>query len=216
VHCWSAELFTRIATSLNPDAKALNIAIAGYLDALVGHIHGQYRDAQTALEASCKAVTPSEKSQPLVRSIKEWQKWIDTRETEITALARNDDDAHLLLQKLRRSGFQRPTGKIVEQCFTGWSIALPADVIEEIERRNPAIHRYVMLDEATDDLRSAGRRINMIQMMLSAVVAKLTGYDGPLVGWAEDGLGNLLVPDFWTTRTNDHVGDSTKRYACRR
>jgi hypothetical protein len=54
-----------------------------------------------------------------------------------------------------------------------------------------------MFDELRGDVQNAADRVDMIQMLLAAAIAKHTGYAGPIVGWERDNMGALRVPDFW-------------------
>lgn len=211
--CWAAPLFHSLAKFTQPDESPIFTAITGYLDALRGHIHGGYLLAQVALEAFCKATLPSKASSPLVTVVADWQKWIDERARELQAFAPNPADAAILLNKLRGNVFNRPTGEVVELAFEEWRVQLPAEVIREIGKRNSVAHKFTMFDELRGDIQNAADRVDMIQMLLAAAIAKHTGYAGPIVGWERDKMGALRVPEFWQSA---EIAEACHRFECSR
>ena len=70
-----------------------------------------------------------------------------------------------------------------------------------------------MFDELKGDVQNAADRVDMIQMLLAAAIAKHTGYAGPIVGWERDDRGALRVPDFWKWETSE---EAKHCFECRR
>jgi hypothetical protein len=210
---WAAPFFRLLAAEVRRSRFPISMAITGYLDGLRGHIHGGYLLAQAALEAFCKASTPPDSKEPLVKSCKDWEKWVKANTPEIAKFARADEDATMLLNKLRSTATQRPTSKVVQKAFAGWAIDLPKLVVDEVGKRNISAHDFLMFNEADPDIQAAADRVDMIQMLLAAAIAKRIGYSGPLAGWQRGNDGALLVPDFlkWA-----EIMEARTQYRCAR
>jgi hypothetical protein len=202
--CWEAPLFEALAAHTRMEDPHVSTAITGYLDGLRGHIHGGYLLAQVALEAFCKATVGKGKGKPspLVKSTTAWQAFVKLQQSEVKKHAHNDVDAQILLNKLQYNVFQRPTGEVVVRAFDEWKVALPTNVRKEIAKRNTSAHDFVMFDEVAGNLQDAADRVDMVQMLLAAALAKRIGYTGPIVGWERDTRGALKVPEFWTWSTS--------------
>lgn len=210
---WAEPLFRLVSAEIANDDEAVSMAITGYLDGLRGHIHGGYLLAQTALEAFCKRSMAKESLPSLVTSGRDWNRWVNEHAPEIALFARTNEDADVLLNKLRSSAIQRPTSKVVETAFAHWSINLPKRVLGEIGMRNSSAHDFTMFDEAGGDIQAAADRVDLVQMLLAAAIAVRIGYTGPIVGWERDSRGHLQIPDFWATSA---IAEATTSYECAR
>lgn len=197
-NCWAAPLFRLVAAKSGANDKHIATALAGYSDALRGHIHGGYLLAQVALEAFCSQVGSKREVHPLVTSKKSWKKWVKEHATDIAQHCPDAASADILLRNLL-SATRPPSGRVVETAFRAWGIELPKVLVDELGQRAPAAHRFVMFDEEEGDIQDAADRVNMIQFLLAAAISKDVGYTGAIVGWERDRGGNLLVPSFWNS-----------------
>lgn len=211
--CWAAPFFRLVVAGLVADQRELAIAITGYSDAMSGHVHSRYLLAQVALEASCRAASKKFNVPPLVKSVKDWTDWVTKHEDEIGAFAANEDDRRTLLNKFRNNVYQRPTGGCVLNAFRLWGVELPSDLEKEISKRNSSAHGFLMCEETPECFEDAEDRIDKIQMLLAAAIAKQVGYVGPIVGWERDCRGNLKVPEFWK---HTAIPEASVRYVCQR
>lgn len=198
-HCWNAHLFRLVAQRLAGGDEGITTPIAGYLDALRGHIHGGYLLAQVALEAFCAAAIPKGPTRQLVTSTDAWRAWVETNKDEIAGFCNDSESARKLVEKLKHSVTQRPTGEVVEAAFCSWGINLPRELVTEIGHRSRSAHRFVMFDEESCDIQNEANRVHKVQFLLAAAIARSVGYTGPLVGWERDPSGDLIEPDFWSS-----------------
>jgi hypothetical protein len=211
--CWAAPFFRLLSERVAADqGPAVTTAIAGYKDGLRGHIHGEYLLGQVALEAFCRAVVSAAKVLPLLQSTEDWRAWLLPQETKIKSFASSDEDARVLWNRLNYNVIERPSGDRVKRAFSQWGIELPAPVLQEIGKRNPVAHDYLMFDEVSGDVQEAADRVDMIQMLLAGALAKHIGYGGPVVGWERDRYGHLKVPDFWPSESLKEADDC---FVCR-
>lgn len=139
--------------------------------------------------------------------------WIDAHALEVRAFASEPADATVFLNKLRGNVFNRPTGEVVELAFEAWGVRLPPEVVKEIAKRNSVAHKFMMFDELNGDIQDAADRVDMIQMVLAAAIAKYIGYSGPIVGWERDDMGALRVPEFWES---GEIEEARRRFMCTR
>lgn len=198
--CWVAPLFKGVSRALEHD-KIVQIAVSGYLDSLSGHPHSAYLLAQVALEAACKRWHKSPSS-TLVSNPAAWEKWVDGHAEEIALYARTTDAAKYLLKKLKSGAIQGATSEVVEAAFRAAGIDLSEKVLKEVVKRNSVAHDYYMYDENDEafDIQMALDRTHVIQALLAAVVARRSGYDGPLAGWTRDDSGGLEPAEFWKSK----------------
>lgn len=207
--CWGAALFKHVARRL-PDDKALEVALAGYMDSLSGHIHSAYLLAQVALEASCrKWHKPA--SSTLVRDPKQWTRWVESKSSEIEPFAIGAEAGMLLVKKIKSGAIQGPSSEIVNSAFEALGVTLDDSLRAEIVRRNGAAHEYLMFDEDEEnlDLEVPVARLNMVQFLLAAMISLRCGYTGALAGWSKDNTGHLEPASSWPV---NHPPEALLRY----
>jgi hypothetical protein len=210
--CWAAPLFSRAAIAVARD-KGLDVAIAGYLDALRGHIHGGYLLAQVALEVFCKSTQAGSAEPSLVKSQIDWKAWISSHQGEIQALADGPTAAATLMNKLLHNVIEAPKGRAVTSAFSHWGIALPPILRQEIGLRNRSAHEFYMFDETNGDVQKAADRVDRVQTLLTAAISSHVGYTGPIVGWERDNSGWLQPATFWT---QIDMREAHERFVCQR
>ncbi len=178
---WCAELFSALltVTERDGDDDITWLATIPYLDALTGHLDGAYVHGQIALEAFCGKALEKSGQPSLVSDPKAWIDWVDSQKGEIARHARNEDDAKVLVRKVR-SAQHRPSGSTVVAFFDSHGVKLPDDVAAEIKKRGRVAHGFVMSKAKNRDIHADLARVGLVQTLLAAAVSLHAGYDGPL------------------------------------
>lgn len=195
---WRPVLFGKVATYLAKEAKvSIDVPIAAYLDTTTDHLDGAYLKAQVALEAVCAQVVPKAISAVLVRDTKAWLQWVSENEASIRQHAIDAHAAEQLVVKVRRA-LNAPTTDTVENALGILGLAVPHDIVGEIRERGRVLRRYVMNTTEERDIQKDVYRLDRVKVLLTALVARIVGYDGPITGWErETRSGWPIDPDWW-------------------
>ncbi len=195
-HTWVPVLASRVATRLQAEGvdSPLCVATAAYLDSLTGHVHAQYLLAQVALEAFCRAVVAAQ-TNTLVKDPGEWRKFVHSKRNEIATFASDAEAGRKLVNKVE-SAQHAPSSDRVLTALRHFDINAPEVALREVSKRNTSAHSYLMAKESELDVQEVADRLAIIQTLLTAVVAKYVGFEGPILGW-EWINGRHKVPDWW-------------------
>lgn len=193
-----------------------------YLDALADHIDGSYARLHIALEAFSQEVLGAGDRGPLVSNPKQWEAWVEMHSDEIGNFAR-DGKGDKLIHKVK-SAMNSPSSRYIEDAFVQHKLDLDSEMRKEIKGRNKAVHEARMYN---GKLQEAGvevqvQRRDRVRTMLAALVARVVGYGGPLVGW--NGGEQQPPPSWWSVdegarplaRTLYLAGEDTEGFAAAR
>ena len=155
-----------------------------YLDSLTDHMEGSYTSLQVALEAFAYEVRTAQTRDPLVADSGRWTDWVASVEDHVRTLAA-EGKADKLIRKLKSSTPQPPAGEVVEEAFEQFQIPFTDAMSVEIRGRHKAVHAATMFKGAPAeiDVERQAHRLALLRSMLVALVAKVVGYSGPIVGW---------------------------------
>ena len=194
--CWAPVLFPKVVAKLDDPEDRVFVAIAGYLDSLVDHLDGAYLKAQVALEAYCKSLLVA-RPKFIVKDEREWRNWLAANEIQVREHAIDEESGNTLVGKLR-SAMYAPSSASVPAALALLGMNVTKDVLDEVKRRNVAAHEFVM-SRTTEDRRIEEDlpRLQMVQALLGAVVAKAVGYAGPVLGWKRDEMGYRTELAWW-------------------
>jgi hypothetical protein len=195
-HLWIPALFQKIAATLAREDDRAYIAVAGYLDALVDHLDGAYLKAQVALEAYAKHVIGRDKPPSLVADLDAWHRWATGTKPEIEKLARDADAAKILLNKVKNA-FQGSSTARVPAALMSLGMAVPAEALAEVAKRNISAHDFVMTHAKDRSIEDDVPRLRMVQSLLAGLVARAVGYGGPVYGWKQNRQGEREVVNWW-------------------
>lgn len=198
-HLWIPALCQRVAAKLHEEGEdsPLLLATAAYLDSLTGHIHANYLLAQVALEALCHAIGP--KPEPRIRDTTAWHRYVEEQtETIRSHLKVDEGEDHLasVVGLLKHVLPAMPASKRVQLTLSHLGIQAPEDAIREVKKRGQVAHTFLMAKESTASGDELYRRLEIIQTLLVAVIAKHVGYDGPILGW-DWSKGRRKIADWW-------------------
>jgi hypothetical protein len=179
------------------------LATAAYLESLTGNIHVGYLVGQVGLEAISKHWAPA--SPPsLVKDTPTWRAFVKSHEDEISALARGDDEARILLSRLNDNVCGPAAGAAVLAALAAADLAVTPQEQKELSRRNAAAHGLVMYKGEPPDVQELADRLALVQTLLVALLAKLVGYTGPIEGWKWGG-DTLTRPTWWTVEDQEEA-----------
>lgn len=202
-----AQFFQRITTHMTlqetQETKGFRAALGGYLDGVSCHLDLGYLAAQVALEAFSCEIVGEDARKPVVQNSKAWTAWVKAHEREILGYAALGDSeqpdqeaAKVLLSRVH--GAKNPsTSSLVKKALSRQGLAVPKSVLKEVEGRNTAAHEFWMSSPSKRDVQVDVRRLHTILTLLTALVARTVGYDGPIADHVRDSSGQPLVPGWW-------------------
>ncbi len=191
---WMPEIFSRVSAKLHSEGlDPLLRAIGAYLDSVTDHLDGCYLKAQIGLEAFAKRITHGADRPLLVRDEKQWRTWVKTLRETVLEHLKHPKEIDGVMKKLSETRFA-PTGRIVADAL---GVMLPDEVREEIGNRDTIAHELFMNSGPEHEVDRDARRLQMVQTVLVALVAKYVGYCGPLQGYDPDKDGHRPSPDDW-------------------
>jgi hypothetical protein len=206
-YSWIPVLFALVAERLHSDGpdSSLLTAVAMYVySSSAGNIHVSYLLVQIALEALCKTIV-GPTSDGLVTDPKKWLAFVAEHERQIKSLARDEEAARKLLNKVRTAQ-QAPSTDRVAAALRHFDLEVPKIALDEIAKRNRSAHELLMQKESTADVQELANRLAVVQTLMAAVVAKHVGFNGPITGW-DWVRGRLNIPEWWPWE----VGDEARR-----
>lgn len=203
---WIAAFFGSLASRLSADGlHPLRIPIAAYLDSITDHVDGAYLKAQVGLEAFAKHLVATEGKKLLVKDEAQWKHWVKSLKPAITAHVEDPYNLGTILGKFI-SAMHAPSGDVVQRAF-GSAISLPEEVTEEIKKRNYPAHGFMMNSDGSYEVDRDVHRLEMIQTLMMALVARHVGYRGPLKGYDVREDGGRHPPPWWPEHAHHEVGD---------
>jgi hypothetical protein len=210
--CWAAHLFEKLSADYQtrPELR-FYVALTFYLDALAAfHVEGRYLAFHVALESfAYRVLQASSVAQgPLVDRAK-WRAWLAESKERIQSLAA-PGQAETLFSKITSIPARRAASRVVEDAFLTFGVPITPEMALELEEgRGRIVHTASMFDQRQEDVDAYLSRIAVVRTMLVALVAKVVGYQGAILGWTkEDGRPyDEADPAWWT------VDDEAKRAA---
>lgn len=212
---WAVLLFERIGASWR-ERPNMNMtfwmALDMYLDAMTNHLDADYMRLQIALEAfAYSLLKKNDEERADVKDKTAWKEWVKGNKNVIVSYATpGREDA--LYQKVLGT-YRLSSGRVVPTAFVESELILTAEMSEELEGRDFAIHQGLMSPEGYEVDRDM-RRIAMVRTMLISLVAKCVGYGGAINGWEVGRLGHPMEPDpWWSVSEGDRAAAQTRYLA---
>jgi hypothetical protein len=186
---WPAAFFEAISKTYRerPDLR-LHIALSFYLDGLASfHVEGRYLVQHVGLEAFAYWLLKADGDDaPALVDKARWSAWLKESKDTIRSLAA-PGFAETLYSKVTSIPARRASSMVVEVAFQRYGLSVHAEMAEELENgRNTVVHTAVMFEERREDVNDYLRRIAIVRTMLTALVAKVVGYQGAILGWERD------------------------------
>lgn len=198
---WVGAFFNAISTTYRarPELR-LYIGLSFYLDSLMSfHVEGRYLALHVALEAFAYWYLKAEKDpedpeRPLVDKQK-WRAWLAENKPAILTLA-SEDSGEVLFNKIASVPARRASSRVVEDAFrkTGIEI-LPGMATELEEGRGRIVHTAAMFEDRQERLDAYLEPIALVRTMLVALLARVVGYRGAIVGWTREPHRPRQQPD---------------------
>ncbi len=207
---WPSAFLAAISTAYRkrPELR-LYIALSFYLDSLAGHhVEGRYLDLHVALEALAFWFLRAEgiEEPPLVVKDK-WKPWLKENKATIRSLATAglEDALYSKVTSLPK----RSSGRVVEAAFKHFGLTISPEMSKELAGRNDIVHTAIMFSDRPEDVEEYRERIAIVRTMLVALLARIVGYDGAILGWTREPRRpyNEADASWWT------VTDSTREVA---
>lgn len=216
---WPAQFFAAISRTYRarPELR-LYIALSYFLDSLTGfHVENRYLVLHVALEAFAFWFLGGETGaeQPLVDKPK-WRAWLKERRAEIEALA-VPGQADSLFSKVTSIPRRRASSRVVQDAFAkpGIDLTMTEEMDRELdeEGRGRIVHAAIMFEESQADVDAYLRRIALVRTMLVALVARIVGYKGAILGWTrEPGRPYSEADPSWWSVDDAARAEALKRY----
>lgn len=217
---WPAQFFAAISRAYRARPQLrLYIALSYFLDSLAGfHVENRYLVLHVALEAFAFWFLGGETGaeQPLVDKPK-WKAWLKERRAEIEALAVPGQE-NSLFGKVTSIPKRRASSRVVQDAFAkpGIELELTEEMQSELdeEGRGRIVHAAIMFEESQADVDAYLRRIALVRTMLVALVARIVGYKGAILGWSREPGRPYSEPDASWWSVDDAAREAAlKRYS---
>ena len=205
---WMAPLFRRISETYRqkPELR-LYIPLGYFVDALTDHLDGAYLKIQVALEAFAASVLGIGKDENavIVKDWGAWTAWVKSQREEIRAFA-VDGREETLFSKVMYAG-KFASGRVVRDAFEMFGVKISKEMKDELLGRNLAAHSALMTTTEDRDYEQDLRRIALVRTMIVALLARVVGYQGPIIGWTRDQNGQFEVApsDWWQFQEDDRA-----------
>lgn len=195
---WPGQFFEAISKKYreHPELR-LYIALTFYLDSLTSiHVEGRYLALHVALEAFAYWYLEQDEGEeaPLVDKAK-WAAWLkDTRPAIMDLATAGMGEA--LFTKITSVAARRASSLVVEEAFKRLGLELLPEMATELEvGRGRIVHTAAMFPETQAQLDAYLKPIALVRTMLIALVARVVGYRGAIVGWERP--GQTADPEWW-------------------
>lgn len=190
--------FVEALLRLSVDAPLLRV-IHLYFASLSGFVESNFLHAWVGLEALAswrlKSDRRTDGGPQRLADHKAWLRWVKTHQAEIESLAMPGLEESLV-GRVRSSGDGRPTK--VQRVFRGLGIQWTAemDVAEKV--RHGVVHEGAIPDDDQDWERDRAR-VGLVKTMLTALLANIVGYDGPISDRSKTcfDITAKIEPDWW-------------------
>jgi hypothetical protein len=196
-----------------PEAPILK-AIHLYFASLNGYTESKFLHAWIALESLARWGVEDgcviDDRPKRIADHDAWLQWVDSRRHEIEALAA-PGMANRLLSRVQSAECDRPT--VVHGAFRGMGIDWTPAMADAEQVRHGVAHEGAMSQDARDWNRDRSR-IGLVKTMLTAFIARLVGYYGPIADRSRTcfRLTEQSEPDWWRAigpfRSIDYHGGS--------
>ena len=192
-----------------PDS-ALLVALHMYFASVDGYLESKFLHAWIAAESLAGWAIRERKLQyggpaPLVDK-PTWHAWVNSRESEIRAQALPGMDQQLV-DRVRR--LERDTPSTVERVFLGEGLGWTAEHQDVYKARNQVAHEGSLIGRGTRNWDRDRERIGLAQTLLTALIARLVGYDGPISDRSKTifSVSDHAEPAWWTPGADNPVLD---------
>lgn len=199
----------------------LTVAISHYFHGLDQAIDSKFIHNWIATETLAKRICSSPdfgaptRDPPLVHDWAAWRVWVNSHRRDLEALA-NPGESDRLYNRVMGMA-QRDGGK-VERAFRTLGLTWHAAMTDVQDIRNFAMHEGIIAGSTAPAPRvweQDRRRVGLMATMLTALLAKMIGYVGPIADREKSvfGLTSKEVPSWWSPNRRqiwvDHRGSGT-------
>jgi hypothetical protein len=131
-----------------------------------------------------------------------WIAWVRSHEAEIRALALPGKEQSLI-DRVRSSEEGAPSP--VQRALLGQGIPWTSQMEDAEKVRNGVAHEGMMPGERPRDWERDLSRVGLARTLITALIGRLTGYDGPITDRSERGVSFAEVgtPDWWPANNLD-------------
>lgn len=199
---WTSEFFEAISkTYRDRPALRLYIALSYYLDALASaHVENTYLVLHVALEGFSYWLLGGEErpTPPLVDKAK-WKAWLKSNGDAIKELAA-PEQGQRLLDRIGSVPKRPSSSRVVQDAFVCFGLTVTDEMAAELddEGRGLIVHVAIMFKESQVDVDAYLRKNALVRTMLVALLARVVGYRGAVVGWDHPpGRGYVEPPPAW-------------------
>jgi hypothetical protein len=224
---WIPAFFCRLAKAMveKPDLP-WGVACTNYLDSISNEtIDGRYLKLHVALEAFARALLKADegkkKTPPrlLVKSGETWRAWVEKHRTELFDMLVDPKQEKVFVGKVV-SAMNLPSSGIVADALSRLDPPLRVDetVLAELEMRNiPAHHLRMNKPDIDYEVDRDVERVDMLRTLFVALIARATGYEGPISGWARDAATETRPhPAWWPAPSPAALLEAQVAFACER
>lgn len=197
----NADFIDRIIACDESDIGApLRPAAHLYFVALAGTLESNFLHAWVAAEALAKWALNSGRlpdgGRRRIAEHEAWVAWVKEHREEIEQLAAPGMGARLV-DRVRDSEIDRPTP--VQRVFDG--LGLPwTDAMEDVQQARHGVAHEAAFPDKTRDWDRGRARVGLVKTILTALVAKVVGYAGPIADRSKSSSDITAKdePEWWT------------------
>jgi hypothetical protein len=212
---WASEFFEAISRAYRdrPELRPY-IALSYYVDALAGaHVENTYLVLHVALEGfSYWLLGGDERPTPPLVDKAKWKTWLRSHGDEIKDLAA-PGEGQRLLDRIGSIPKRAPSSRVVQDAFAALGLTVTDEMAGELDEdgRGLIVHAAIMFKESQADVDSYLRKNALVRTMLIALLARVVGYRGAIVGWEHPpGRGYADPPSTWWA-VDDAVRSEARR-----
>ena len=196
---WASEFFAAISRTYRerPELR-LYIALSYYLDALASsHVENTYLVLHVALEGFAYwLLGGDDRPEPPLVDKPKWRSWLDQHADEIKGLAATGR-GDTLLNRIRSVPKRASSSRVVQDAFASVGLTVTEEMAGELdeEGRGLIVHAAIMFKESQADVDAYLRKNAIVRTMLIALVARVVGFKGAIIGWAHPPGHGYVEPD---------------------
>ena len=192
----------------------LHVAMNSYLHSLDSTLDSEFVQNWIGTEAIAgwllkTGKIPRQEKSLLVKDPDRWKNWVQNHRKEICELAKDASSTQKLYDKVLSAADKRESK--VEKVFRGLDLPWTAEMEDVQDIRHLAAHEGIIAENEGRNYTRDRERIGHIKTMLTALIAKIIGYDGPIADRSKTSfnIGIDKRPDWWPTSELDNITEYT-------
>jgi hypothetical protein len=200
MRAWLPRFIELAITEMCTSGSPLLVALHLHAESVDGFVDTQFLRSWIAAEAlanwGLRNQRFSDPGEFRVADPTAWNEWVKQHESEIRGLALAGKEDNLLKSVASSMGSR---GSPMQRMFAGAGLPWLTEMDEAERVRNMVAHEGTTHGKAQRDWKKDVALVEFARTILTSVIAKLIGYDGPIVDRVEDRRSETKRPTWWTS-----------------